>query len=113
MNSRQSHVQGAGDRPLIAATIGEMFDAMSDRYAECEALIVAHQNIRWTYAELRRRVDALAAGLIGLGLEPGDRLGLWSPNCAEWVLAQFATAKAGIVLVNINPRTCAASWSTP
>ena len=59
--------------------------------------------MRWTYRELQRRVDDLALGLMRLGLEPGDRLGIWSPNCAEWVLTQFATAKAGLVLVNINP----------
>ena len=59
--------------------------------------------MRWTYAELKRRVDELALGLMRLGLEPGDRLAIWSPNCAEWVLTQFASAKAGLVLVNINP----------
>ena len=62
-----------------------------------------HQDIRWTYAELDERVDAFAAGLLALGLEPGDRVGIWSPNNAEWVVTQFATAKAGLILVNINP----------
>ena len=61
------------------------------------------RSVRWSYRELKRRVDDLAAGLMRLGLEPGDRLGIWSPNCAEWVLTQFASAKAGLVLVNINP----------
>src|SRR6202043_2145352 len=64
---------------------------------------VAHQKIRWTYAELKSRSDAFASGLLALGLEPGDRVGIWSPNCAEWTIAQFATAKAGLILVNINP----------
>ncbi len=62
-----------------------------------------HQQVRWSYAELKRRVDAFAAGLLALGLVPGDRVGIWSPNNAEWVVTQFATAKAGLILVNINP----------
>ena len=103
MNSRTSYVQGACDQPLIGATIGQMFDAMALEHAASEALVVPHQKLRWTYHELRRRVDDLASGLMRLGLEPGDRLGIWSPNCAEWVLTQFASAKAGLVLVNINP----------
>ena len=103
MNTVQSYVQGAGDRALIGATIGEMFDEVAETHGAREALVIAHQNVRWTYAELKRRVDELALGLLRLGLEPGDRIGIWSPNCAEWVLTQFATAKAGLVLVNINP----------
>jgi fatty-acyl-CoA synthase len=103
INSRLSYVQGASDQPLIGATIGEMFDAMATAHAEREAIIVPHQHVRWTYADLKRRVDELALGLMRLGLEPGDRLAIWSPNCAEWILAQFASAKAGLVLVNINP----------
>ena len=61
------------------------------------------QGVRWTYRELGEKVDAFAAGLLALGLEPGDRVGIWSPNNAEWVVTQFATAKAGLILVNINP----------
>src|SRR5262249_28760920 len=76
---------------------------IAERFGERDALIVRHQEIRWTYRELKERVDAFAAGLIALGLEPGERVGIWSPNNAEWVVAQFATAKAGIILVNINP----------
>jgi fatty-acyl-CoA synthase len=98
-----SYVQGASDQPLIGATIGGLFDATALEHAEREALVVPHQNVRWSYRELKRRVDDLAAGLMRLGLEPGDRLGIWAPNCAEWVLTQFASAKAGLVLVNINP----------
>jgi fatty-acyl-CoA synthase len=98
-----SYVQGASDQPLIGATIGGLFDATALKHAEREALVVPHQNVRWSYRELKRRVDDLAAGLMRLGLEPGDRLGIWAPNCAEWVLTQFASAKAGLVLVNINP----------
>jgi fatty-acyl-CoA synthase len=67
------------------------------------ALVVRHQNIRWSWGELAERVEALAAGLLALGLELGERIGIWSPNCAEWVLTQFATAKAGLILVNVNP----------
>src|SRR6202007_441868 len=70
---------------------------------ERDALIVRHQNICWSYRELRREVDAFAAGLVALGLKPGARLGIWSPNNAEWVVPQFAPAKAGLILVNINP----------
>src|SRR5207237_8089759 len=61
------------------------------------------QKIRWTYSELKMRSDAFASGLLALGLEPGDRVGIWAPNCAEWTIAQFATAKAGLILVNVNP----------
>jgi fatty-acyl-CoA synthase len=78
-------VHGACDQPLIGATIGEMFDTMALMHSWREALIVPHQQVRWTYAGLKRRVDELALGLMRLGLEPGDRLGIWSPNCAEWV----------------------------
>jgi len=99
----ESHVRGATDLPLIESTIGAFFDQTTDRLAQLDALVVRHQQIRWSFAELRRRVDGLAAGFLALGLRPGDRIGIWSPNNAEWVLTQFATAKAGLILVNINP----------
>ncbi|WP_372782749.1 AMP-binding protein [Phenylobacterium sp.] len=98
-----SYVNGASTKPLLGQTIGAGFDAACAAHPEQMALISRHQNIRWTYAELKARVDALAAGLLALGLEPGDRIGVWAPNCAEWALTQFATAKAGLILVNINP----------
>ena len=98
-----SYVSGASSVPLIGETIGAHFDRAAARWSGIEALVVRHQNIRWTYAELKERVDALAAGLLAVGLEPGDRVGIWSSNNAEWVLTQFATAKAGLILVNINP----------
>ncbi|HEY1431197.1 MAG TPA: AMP-binding protein [Stellaceae bacterium] len=98
-----SYVHGASEKPLIGATIGVFFDHIAERFAECDALIVRHQQIRWTYRELKERVDAFAAGLLALGLKRGDRIGIWSPNNAEWVITQFATAKAGLILVNINP----------
>ncbi|WP_262693652.1 AMP-binding protein [Kordiimonas aquimaris] len=103
MTPMPSYVAGTSDTPLLYQTIGNALDTTADQHGDREALIVRHQNIRWTYHELRERADTLAAGLIDLGLIPGDRVGLWAPNCAEWVLTQFATAKAGLVLVNINP----------
>ena len=103
MNTGSSYVHGASSAPLIGATIGSCFDDACARYASRPALVVSHQNVRLSYAELRERVDRLACGLIRLGLRRGDRVGIWSPNNLEWVLTQFATAKAGLVMVNINP----------
>jgi fatty-acyl-CoA synthase len=98
-----SYVHGASDGPFIGETIGAHFDRIVEQFRERDALIVRHQRVRWSYRELKQRVDAFAAGLIALGLERGDRVGIWSPNNAEWVITQFATAKAGLILVNINP----------
>jgi fatty-acyl-CoA synthase len=98
-----SYVHGASDTALIGETIGGYFDLAVERYGARDALIVRHQEIRWSWHQLKQRVDALAAGLMALGLEPGARIGIWSPNNAEWVVTQFATAKAGLILVNINP----------
>ncbi|TMJ24146.1 MAG: AMP-binding protein [Alphaproteobacteria bacterium] len=98
-----SYDHGVSDKKLIGETIGVFFDRIVDKYRDREALVVKHQNIRWSWGELGRRVDDLAAGLTTLGLERGDRVGIWSPNTAEWTLTQFATAKAGLVLVNVNP----------
>lgn len=99
----ESYVHGNSGRPLIGKTIGALLDEVSTTDGSREALVVAHQKIRWTYAELKSRSDAFASGLLDIGLEPGDRVGIWAPNCAEWTVAQFATAKAGLILVNINP----------
>jgi len=99
----QSYVHGASAVPLIGDTVGSHFDKAVERWPEREALVVRHQNIRWSYRDLQREVDALAAGLLALGLEPGERIGIWSHNNSEWVLTQLATAKAGLILVNINP----------
>src|SRR5271167_1095352 len=101
--TRPSYVHGASPTPLIGETIGVYFDQAVERFGERDALIVRHQGIRWSWRALKERVDAFAAGLIALGLEPGMRIGIWSPNNAEWVVSQFATAKAGLILVNINP----------
>src|SRR6267154_265702 len=98
-----SYDHGVSDKKLIGETIGAFFDRTVETYRDREALVVRHQNVRWTWGELGRRVDDLAAGLMTLGLERGDRVGVWSPNTSEWTLAQFAAAKAGLVLVNVNP----------
>ena len=99
----QSYVHGASTVRLIGETLGANFDQAVARWRDELALVVRHQQVRWSYGELGPRVDDFAAGLLALGLEPGDRVGIWSPNNAEWVITQFATAKAGLVLVNINP----------
>jgi fatty-acyl-CoA synthase len=98
-----SHVRGASTPPLIGTTIGAAFDAAVARDPDGLALIARHQDIRWTWTEFSARVDAVARALLARGLTPGDRVGIWAPNCAEWAVTQFATAKAGLVLVTINP----------
>ena len=98
-----SFVHGIGSTPLKFQTIGEALDEAVAAWGGREALVVRHQGVRWTYAELKERAETLAAGLLALGLQPGDRVGIWAPNCSEWTVTQFATAKAGLILVNINP----------
>ena len=98
-----SYVHGATDTPLLGETIGQNLDRTAERVPDSPALIIRSQGVRWTYRELVERAETFAAGLLALGLERGDRIGIWSPNNAEWVVAQFATAKAGLILVNINP----------
>ena len=99
----KSHVRGDTAIPLIDETIGVHFDKVVARWPDSEALVVRHQGIRLTFSELQKQVDNFASGLLALGLVPGDRIGIWSPNNAEWVITQFAAAKAGLILVNINP----------
>ena len=99
----RSYVHGASSKPFLDTTIGAHFDQTVERHPGREALVVCHQGVRWTYSELRERVDRLAAGLLALGLGPGERIGIWSPNNAEWTVTQYATAKIGLILVNINP----------
>src|SRR3954470_258588 len=99
----RSYASGVAARPLLGETIGENLERAVARFGDREALVVRQQGVRLTYAELDARVNALARGLLGADLRKGDRAGIWAPNCAEWVLTQFATAKAGIILVNINP----------
>lgn len=100
---RYSYVHGASDVPLQGETIGLHFERSVERWGDREAVVMRHQNVRLTFRQLRERVDALAAGLLALGLEPGDRIGIWSTNCIEWVITQFATARAGLVQVNLDP----------
>ncbi|MEO8691138.1 MAG: AMP-binding protein, partial [Solirubrobacteraceae bacterium] len=98
-----SYSQGTGTTPLLGETIGANFDRAVATFPERDALIVRHQGLRLTYGELGENVDWTARALHALGLRKGDRLGIWAPNCGEWVHVQFATAKLGIILVNINP----------
>jgi fatty-acyl-CoA synthase len=98
-----SYVHGTSDTPLFGETIGAAFDRVALAHGDREALVVCDQNMRLSYDELKHQVDTLAASLLALGFAPGDRVGIWAPNRAEWVVTQFATAKAGLILVNINP----------
>mgnify|MGYP001253565057 FL=1 len=98
-----SELAGSTEPVLITETIGNHFDKTATRYPDALALVSRHQSVRWTYREMQQRVDDLACGLLALGIEPGDRVGIWSPNCYEWVLTQFATARMGAILVCINP----------
>ena len=98
-----SYVSGCSDHPLLYRTIGAAFDHVVALHGDREATVVLHQDVRLSYTDLAARVDAFASGLLALGLEPGDRVGIWSPNNIEWVVTQLATAKAGLILVNINP----------
>ena len=99
----RSYAHGAATTPLLGETIGASLERTVAEHPGREALVVRHQQIRLTYAELNEQVDVLARALLAAGLEKGDRLGIWAPNCAEWVLVQFASAKAGVILVNVNP----------
>ena len=99
----RSYYSGASDAQIIYETIGSNFDKIANLHSTNSALVVRHQGINWTYGELQARVDQLAMGLIHLGIEPGDRVGIWGPNSSEWVLVQLATAKIGAIMVCINP----------
>ncbi|HWU32227.1 MAG TPA: AMP-binding protein, partial [Marmoricola sp.] len=99
----ESYAAGETTSPLLEETIGANFERTVAAHGDNEALVEVTTGRRWTYAELNRDVDALARGLIGAGLNKGDRIGIWAPNCAEWTIAQFATAKIGAILVNVNP----------
>ncbi|MFZ0080539.1 MAG: AMP-binding protein [Trebonia sp.] len=101
--AEKSYTSAISDTPLLGDTIGENLDAAVRRFPDRPALIDVPAGRRWSYAELAADVDALALGLLAAGVTVGDRVGIWAPNCAEWVLTQYATAKIGAVLVNINP----------
>lgn len=92
MQQSLSYVHGAYEVPLIGQTIGPYLTSIAERFGSNDAVVFPYQNIRWTYKEFDKRVTYLAAGLLKLGLQPGNRIGIWSQNCAEWVLVQFATA---------------------
>ena len=100
---RLSYAYGTSSQPLLGMTIGEKFDQACQQYAEQDAVVSLHQNVRLTYKELQAQVNAFACSLLKLGLKKGDRLAIWSPNCVEWTITQFAAFKAGIILVNLNP----------
>jgi fatty-acyl-CoA synthase len=98
-----SHARGPSTVPLLQETIGDNFDRTVAAHRDRDALIEYATARRWTYSQLHADVDALALGLLRLGIEKGDRVGIWAPNCAEWTLLQYATAKIGAILVCINP----------
>ena len=99
----QSYLCGQADEPLLYETIGVCLDRIAATHPQRPALVVRHQNIRWDFAQYKTQIDALATGLLNMGINPGDRVGIWSPNRVEWCLTQFATAKIGAIMVCINP----------
>src|SRR6185436_16421807 len=98
-----SYSHGVSDVPLLGEAIGANLERTVARFGDRDAVVSCHQGVRMSYAEFDAAVDRVASGLLASGLAKGDRVGIWSPNCAEWVIVQFATAKAGVILVNINP----------
>jgi fatty-acyl-CoA synthase len=99
----ESYAKGESTSPLIEETIGANLERIAREHADREALVEVATGRRWTYAELDHDVDDLARGLVAAGISKGDRVGIWAPNCAEWTLVQYATAKIGAILVNVNP----------
>jgi len=102
-NTELSYDKGESTTPLLEETIGANLENTVAAHGDRDALVDVPSGRRWTYAEFDADVNRLAKGLIGVGLEKGDRMGMWSPNCPEWTLLQYATAKAGVILVNVNP----------
>ncbi len=98
-----SYSRGAQDKALLAMTIGQAFDHTVAQYPQGEALVVRHQQRRYTWQQLAETVELHARAFLALGMQTGDRLGIWAPNCAEWCISQIASAKLGVILVNINP----------
>ncbi|HDS1768711.1 AMP-binding protein [Pseudomonas putida] len=101
--SQPSYTRGRQDRPLLTQTIGQAFDATVARCSDSEALVSRHQGLRYSWRQLAEQVEIHARALIALGVNTGDRVGIWSPNCAQWCILQLASAKVGAILVNINP----------
>ena len=98
-----SYVAGISDVPLMARTIGDAFDRTCALHADRDAVVSRHQGVRLTYRELGEQVGRAARALLAIGVEKGDRVGIWSPNSVEWIVVQYATAKIGAILVNVNP----------
>ncbi|MDX6417565.1 MAG: fatty-acyl-CoA synthase, partial [Trebonia sp.] len=103
MGPELSYTSATSGTPMLGDTIGGNFDAAAARFPDRLALVDVPAGLRYTYAELKDEVDALAYALLGTGIVKGDRVGIWSPNRAEWTVTQYATAKIGAILVNINP----------
>ena len=103
MEATPSYVHGVSVKPLLGDTVGSLLDRIAAAYPQQPALVVRSQGVRINYREFHAEVERAAAGLLALGLQRGDRIGIWAPNRAEWVILQFAAPKAGLVLVNINP----------
>lgn len=103
MSTLLSYLSGTSTKPLLGITIGDMLDDIAARFPNNDALIVQHQGIRFTYQQFKAIVDDCAKAFLALGVQKGDRVGIWSPNRYEWTVTQFATAKIGAILVNINP----------
>jgi fatty-acyl-CoA synthase len=101
--SAPSYSHGTFDTPLLGDTIGAHFERTAARFADRDALVSCQQDVRLTYAELEAAIDAVASALLRAGVADGDRVGIWAPNCVEWILVQYATAKIGAILVNVNP----------
>lgn len=98
-----SYSRGSQDKTLLVMTIGQAFDCTVAQYPDGEALVVRHQRLRYTWRQLAETIDLHARAFLALGMQTGDRLGIWAPNCAEWLICQVASAKLGVILVNINP----------
>jgi len=98
-----SYTSGIAEKPLLGMTIGDMLDRTAQQFPDNEALVCLHQDIRWTYKEFVDKVNEAARAFMAIGVKRGDRVGIWSPNRYEWTVTQFATAKVGAILVNINP----------
>ncbi|MDD5768440.1 MAG: AMP-binding protein, partial [Methanothrix sp.] len=105
MPGRVSHSYAfmGSEKPLIGKTIPDMFDEITEKYPDNDAIVSIHQGLRYTYRELQKEINCAAKGFLALGLKKGDRLAIWATNIAEWIICQIATAKVGIILVNINP----------
>ncbi len=103
MSHQISYTCSTSSEPLLGLTIGDAFDQTVEKYPNNEAIVSVHQNIRYTYLQLQEKVDQCAKAFMAIGIKKGDRVGIWSPNCAEWLITQIATSKIGVILVNINP----------